>query len=226
MTGTTFLDEEVTALGRRGVKVHSVAYEVKGKPSEFLSVHVVPVKWQLPATIRSLWSYCQSARHPSLSAPRLSERLRLMHVQSAIERAVVRHRIQLIHSHWARPDATGGVLAAERAGVPLVMTLHGADVLTEPSIGYGQTLNPWACGRIKYALSKAARVIVASECVAERAVELGALPSRVRLIRRTLRPARRMQARTRLALAAAVCRPPCAISMSTASPPIRSSRAA
>ena len=48
----------------------------------------------------------------------------------------------IVHSHWAFPEGCGGVPAASRARIPVVMTLRGIEHLVAPEVGYGQTLKP------------------------------------------------------------------------------------
>ena len=41
--------------------------------------------------------------------------------------ALMRHRVQLIHVHWAIPTGLIGVLASTLLGKPLIVTVHGSD---------------------------------------------------------------------------------------------------
>jgi len=43
----------------------------------------------------------------------------------------------LIHAHFAYPEGFVGCAVKKRISVPLVVTVHGYDILTEPSAGYG-----------------------------------------------------------------------------------------
>lgn len=60
----------------------------------------------------------------------------LMGISPALDRLVSDHRVELLHAHFA--DA-GARLAryARRRGLPLVVTLHGSDVLRRPGRGPG-----------------------------------------------------------------------------------------
>ena len=51
-------------------------------------------------------------------------------IKETLETEHARRPIDLIHAHVAVPDGAAGALAAKHLGVPLVLTVHGADVNT------------------------------------------------------------------------------------------------
>ncbi|QDU36096.1 Alpha-D-kanosaminyltransferase [Maioricimonas rarisocia] len=183
ITGSSLLDEELTEVARCGVELHTVWQDIpNGWESRILSVHAVPQWRNLPFALRS-GLYTLRPRHAaSLTAPTRFRQAELARLQLAIADVVRREKLQLIHSHWIRPAGTGAVLARDLAGVPLVFTLRGADVFSEPSINYGQTLDPWTKQRIQHALSCADRIICVSTKIQERAHELGADPAKTQII--------------------------------------------
>ena len=73
---------------------------------------------------------------------------------SAWRRLLGRERFDIVHAHNVWPGGTLGLMA-RRFGAKVVVTSHGRDILTEPSIGYGSRLNPflaaitrWTLGRV------------------------------------------------------------------------------
>jgi len=46
-------------------------------------------------------------------------------------------KIDLIHAHFAYPEGFSALLARGFARKPLIVTLHGYDIITAPSINYG-----------------------------------------------------------------------------------------
>lgn len=73
---------------------------------------------------------------------------------------------------WAYPDATAAAVLAERWKTPLIMVALGTDLNVVP--GY-RGVGP----QIRWALSRAARVVTVSRALGDRAVTLGARPERV-----------------------------------------------
>jgi len=57
-----------------------------------------------------------------------------------VARIIEKHDIDLIHAHFAYPEGFIGLIAKEE-DKPLAVTLHGYDVLTEQSVGYGVRLS-------------------------------------------------------------------------------------
>jgi hypothetical protein len=60
-----------------------------------------------------------------------------------IEDLIKRLEPDLLHAHFAYPEGWVAYLAKVelRQRIPLVVTLHGYDILVEPSVGYGIRLS-------------------------------------------------------------------------------------
>jgi glycosyltransferase involved in cell wall biosynthesis len=83
----------------------------------------------------------------------------------AVARVTCYQSLDLIHAHCAYPEGFIGLLAKKETGRPLVVTVHGADVLVEPSIGYGVRLSKRYDALVKRVLLSADAVITASGVV-------------------------------------------------------------
>lgn len=83
------------------------------------------------------------------------------------------HEVDLIHAHFACPEGFAAMLAKECVRKPLVVTLHGYDILTEPSIKYGDRLRKDCDERVRRVLKAADRVLAASRAVYNEAVKAG-----------------------------------------------------
>jgi glycosyltransferase involved in cell wall biosynthesis len=121
-------------------------------------------------------------------------------VRHTFERAVAAFRPDLIYTPWAYPDGWAAVELGRRAGLPVVIKVHGSDVL-------GLDTYPGRRARTLEALTGADRVIAVSRDLAARVIGLGADPARVRVIYDGVDAARfcpgpRGEARERLGLAA------------------------
>jgi len=56
-------------------------------------------------------------------------------------RVIEDNDIDLIHAHFAHPEGLVGLLVKRRARKPLVVTVHGHDILVDSSIRYGVRLS-------------------------------------------------------------------------------------
>ena len=77
-------------------------------------------------------------------------------------KVVEKYNIDLIHAHFAYPEGLVGLLAKRRIGKPLVVTVHGYDILVEPSVGYGIRLSLRLDTIVRNVLKEADVVITAS----------------------------------------------------------------
>lgn len=109
-----------------------------------------------------------------------------------------RTRADVILGSWAYPDGYGAVLLGRLLGAPAVIKLHGSDMNVVAKI-------PGPRRQLCWALPRAAAVVAVSDALRERAIELGAEPDRVHVVRNGVdrelfRPRDRRSARARLGL--------------------------
>lgn len=83
------------------------------------------------------------------------------------------HQVDLIHAHFAYPDGFAAFLARKTLERPLIVTLHGVDILTEPSLKYGIRLKNYYDIIVRKVLAHADKVIVASNYVYREAISAG-----------------------------------------------------
>jgi N-acetyl-alpha-D-glucosaminyl L-malate synthase BshA len=86
-----------------------------------------------------------------------------------------RRDFELIHAHYAVPQGLLGVLLKKIKKKPLVLTIHGSDIL---GLGNSPVFKPL----VKWVLSNSDAVIAVSRFLKERAHELGAEDEKVRVI--------------------------------------------
>jgi glycosyltransferase involved in cell wall biosynthesis len=139
----TFVRDHVASLRRGAVLVGAKA--VTGLSTEGLETALLP---------NSRWSRIL---------------LWLTGISPTMDRLVAAHDVKLLHAHFA--DA-GARLAqyARRRGLPLVVTLHGADVLRRPERTAGALMNRLLWGRL---MRSAALFLPVSDYLARKAVERG-----------------------------------------------------
>jgi len=88
----------------------------------------------------------------------------------------------LIHAHFAYPEGFVGCTAKKKIGVPLVVTVHGYDILTEPSVGYGIRLKKSYDELVKKVLECADAVICNSRALYDEVAKILKESSKICLI--------------------------------------------
>jgi len=106
----------------------------------------------------------------------------LLSYSKGMEKLAKKYNVDVTHAHFAYPEGYVGLLIKNRTGKPLVVTLHGGDILVEPSVNYGIRLNPDIDRVVRRVLRDADRVISASTATYKTALELGCSPSKLTLI--------------------------------------------
>jgi glycosyltransferase involved in cell wall biosynthesis len=96
-------------------------------------------------------------------------------VRPAFRRALAEFRPDLVFAPWAYPDGWAAVQLGHRAGLPVVIKVHGSDILQ-------LSLYPRRSRGTVEALRQADGIIAVSHDLRERVVALGAGPDRVRVI--------------------------------------------
>jgi teichuronic acid biosynthesis glycosyltransferase TuaC len=186
LTAHSFIDEEILALHRAGATAFILS-DATVLPAACDDVRLLAVRpgaeiGEVVATLRF------GAGHPGvwLPAAMLSARetFHVLRIERAAARAIVDHRIDLVHSHFGWPGGFGGTLAAAHAGVPLVASLRGMDLLAQPQIGYGLRLEACYRAALRRLLARAARTLYATEFMRREGIAAGAPPKRTVLIRK------------------------------------------
>jgi len=91
-------------------------------------------------------------------------------------------RPDLIHAHFAYPEGFVGYLVKKALNIPLVITVHGYDVLTEPSIGYGIRLKKSYNALVEKTLNSADAIICNSKALYDEVVKIVKDRSKIYLI--------------------------------------------
>jgi glycosyltransferase involved in cell wall biosynthesis len=96
-------------------------------------------------------------------------------IQRAFDDALAEFRPELVFAAWAYPDGWAAVRLGHRVGLPVVLKVHGSDVLTLPQTrGRGPVTTQ--------ALRGADAVIAVSQDLAEKVVQMGADAARVSVV--------------------------------------------
>jgi glycosyltransferase involved in cell wall biosynthesis len=96
-------------------------------------------------------------------------------VRASFERAVIEFRPDILYASWAYPDGWAAVELGRRAGLPVVIKVHGSDVLMLDT--YSSRRRPTI-----EALRRADAVVTVSRHLAGRLVQLGIDPQRLSVV--------------------------------------------
>ena len=176
----SFVFDEAYRLSLQGVKVHAIENaKVEDQASSGISFHGVrsSLLSSVPFMLRHLGAL------PPLGFLRppwkILDPYRYGHSVSDI---VGTEEVDIIHAHFAYPEGFAGLIAKRETGKPLVVTLHGYDILTEPSVGYGLRLGKRLDAIIKKVLKEADAVITASSATFNEASKIGVNGQKLYLI--------------------------------------------
>ena len=166
-----FVFEEAYRLALRGLKVHVVRSKFEG---ESLSYGIYFHGLRRKLDVRVLSGFLRNiAVYPPVSLFRSPKSIYRENLYALnVVRVVRENEVDLIHAHFAYPEGLVGLLAKRETGKPLIVTLHGYDILTEPSVGYGIRLNKKYDCLVRRVINNADAVLVASRAVFREAVSM------------------------------------------------------
>jgi glycosyltransferase involved in cell wall biosynthesis len=160
----SFVFDEALRLSRRSLDIHiatsKLNHEVSSYGMRFHGITRVTEPQVIPFLVRNLINY------PFIS---LSRNLLRIYWESLyalnVSKVIEKYDVDLIHAHFAYPEGFVGVLAREKIKRPLIVTIHGYDLLTEPSVGYGLRLHKHYDLIVRSVLGKADAIILASKAL-------------------------------------------------------------
>jgi glycosyltransferase involved in cell wall biosynthesis len=99
-----------------------------------------------------------------------------------VSEVIEKYGVDLIHAHFAYPEGLVGLLARKRTGKPLIITIHGYDILLERTVGYGVRINKRIDAIIGRVLNRADAVVAASQATFNEASKIVNRVNKVQLI--------------------------------------------
>jgi len=164
------VNSEALELLRRNVEVHIARFSF-GKDVCMNGVYVHnALKSALPNSIFGLLNASIFPRS-FLSRPRLI--IGLSVYGKGIANIARKYGMRILHAHFAWPSGFAALLAKREIHKPLIVTLHGVDILRDASISYGARLQKHLNDAIRKVLIGADKVLVGSKCVFEEALRAG-----------------------------------------------------
>ncbi|MHA1505725.1 MAG: glycosyltransferase [Candidatus Asgardarchaeia archaeon] len=157
----SFVFDEAYRLSKKGVKVHVVRSVPNGESLSYgMYYHDMKKEGFLKTftfLIKNLSIY------PPISLIRRPVRIYRENLYALnLIRVIEKNKVDLIHSHFAYQEGLVGLLAKKRCGKPLVVSVHGFDVLCEPSVRYGMRLSRRYDAIVRLVLERADAIIAAS----------------------------------------------------------------
>jgi glycosyltransferase involved in cell wall biosynthesis len=180
-----FVYDEVTRLAKHGIEVHVARKEV-GNSGNFNGIYFYDLPTYIDLTV--LTQLSQLAKYPLPSLIRGPRRLLALYVEllyaNHIRKVLQNTKPDILHAHFAYPEGWTAYLAKTSSShkPPLVVTLHGYDILTEPTCNYGIRLYRQYDALVKKVLNNADAIIVSSTAIYREAQKIVKNPDKVHLI--------------------------------------------
>jgi glycosyltransferase involved in cell wall biosynthesis len=186
ITAHTFIDEEIHALVDAGITCLTVS-DTATEQHVVDRVTIIPVP--RPAPIGSVlgtigMAIQQAAMLPGLSPSHARSMFHALRTEHTAATVIREQKVDLVHSHFGWPDGFGGMLAASQAGVPLVASLRGMDLLHRRDIDYGLRQQDLYDRTMQKLLQRADRTIYATNFMHEAGLRAGAPAKRAVVIRK------------------------------------------
>jgi glycosyltransferase involved in cell wall biosynthesis len=177
----SFVFDEAYRLARKGIDVHVIRRRVEREaPSYSIHFHGLERK----VDVRAVESMLENLHvYPPVSLLRNPARIYWENVYAVNVSKVIReNKIDLIHAHFTYPEGLAGLSAKMKTGRPLIVTVHGYDILSEPSLGYGVRLNKRIDAITRRVLNSADAVVAASSATFKEASKIVDKPDKIYLI--------------------------------------------
>ncbi|TWU12639.1 GDP-mannose-dependent alpha-(1-6)-phosphatidylinositol monomannoside mannosyltransferase [Symmachiella macrocystis] len=176
----TVLQEELAAFSNAGVEVHVVSPHAKTSGNvQSVKMHPIPQMRKVSHTLRSLFRLQLPTNSGERVPGKFSRQLAVARFELAIEKVLRDEKIDLVYSPFAWPKRTAGIGAAHRVGVPVVVSLRGADAFSISDLDYGVGFDQSV---IALTLCRADHVVGVSSALADQAMALGAPAERVSVV--------------------------------------------
>ncbi len=177
----SFVYEEARWLAKLGVRVHVLSPRILRRTvRDGITFH--PVRPSLNrAFAASLGSWIRA--HPMQAAScHLTQATMILAIAIGAAKVIAREHVDIIHAHFAYPEGFAGLLAKRLTGLPLVVTVHGYDILLDDATGYGIRQNRAAAELVHQVLEHSDSIITASNYVLKETAKVVSQDQRLSLI--------------------------------------------
>ena len=157
-------------LVKNGIEAHIVRSTFDGS----FNIHGVSFHGLRKKNLEATWQILKNFRvYTSTSLLRSPSKI-LWENNYAVNtlKVIEKYDIDLIHAHFAYPEGLVGLLVKRTSKKPLIVTIHGYDLLCDSRIGYGARLNKKADTIIKKVLNTCEAIIVESHATYNEAAKI------------------------------------------------------
>ena len=177
----SFVFDEAYRLAKKGIDVHIIRRRVEREALSY-SIHFHGLERKVDA--RAVESMLENLHvYPPVSLLRNPARIYWENVYAVnVSKVIEENKIDLIHAHFAYPEGLAGLLAKRKTGRSLIVTVHGYDILSESSLGYGIRLNKRIDAIIRRVLNSANAIVAASSATFKEASKIVDKPDKIYLI--------------------------------------------
>jgi glycosyltransferase involved in cell wall biosynthesis len=177
----SFVFDEAYELAKRGVKVYAIRSKIEKESTSyginFQGIERIVDPQVLNFLARNITCY------PPISLIRKPISLYWENLYALNASRVIRKNdVDLIHAHFAYPEGFIGFLVKRKTGKPLIVTCHGYDILTEPSVRYGVRLSLRFNAIVSKVLNKADAIITASRATFNEVIRIIGDSEKVHLV--------------------------------------------
>jgi glycosyltransferase involved in cell wall biosynthesis len=176
--------QEIQHLAQLPIELHVMTASHTNITIQGVTFHVLPQTNRNPFKLAKVLAFAvRNLYHiPGVSLKALARFYRAAKKNCAIADFLRDCPVDVIHSHWAYPEGTGGTWAARKVGIPAVMTLRGVDINRNDDVGYGYRCESAYEGILRTSLQMANRVTVASSYSQQNAERLMGIGSKVSVL--------------------------------------------
>jgi glycosyltransferase involved in cell wall biosynthesis len=161
VVANSFVFDEAYRLAQRGVETHVVRSYIEGESISY-GIHFHGIERMYDIQVLNFFARNITC-YPPISLVRKPTALYLESLYALnVSKVVERNGIGLIHAHFAYPEGFVGLLTKRDTHKPLIVTVHGCDILTESSVNYGLRLNKKLDYIIRKVLNHSDAIISAS----------------------------------------------------------------
>jgi glycosyltransferase involved in cell wall biosynthesis len=177
----SFVFDEAYQLAKKGLKIHAIrTFKEAGSSSYGIHYYGLNSSFRLN-NIKFIIKQRSSFPQKNFSLPPWTL-FYLSKYAANVSNVIIRNKLNIIHSHFAYPEGFVGLLAKKETKRPLVVTVHGSDVLVEPSTGYGIRLNKRYDVIVRRVLEDADAVIASSKATFDEVCSIIEKSKKVQLI--------------------------------------------
>jgi L-malate glycosyltransferase len=166
----SFVFDEIYRLAENGLSIHAIRSSPE-KQSVFCGINYYGLNGSRLFATSFLLKHFRSFPKLRYLLP-LWTLLYLSKYGQTVSKIVNKKNLDLIHAHFAYPEGFAALLAKKETGRPLVVTVHGVDILKEPFTSYGVRLNKKYDVMVRRVLNEADAVIAASKATYDEACSI------------------------------------------------------